>query len=296
MRLGVLILPEFRWAEAQTVWRRAEALSFDHAWTYDHITWRSFRDKSWLAAVPTLTAAAMVTSQIRLGTMVASPNFRHPVPFAKELVALDDISDGRFILGVGSGGSGWDATVLGQAAWSLGERTERFVEFVKVLDLVLREPAASYEGVYYSAEEARTYPGCVQKPRIPFAIAATGKRGMRLAAEYGQIWVTNGDRTIERMMDAREGAAVVREQMARLDEICEGMGRDPGTLRRLVLTGPRLDGGLASVEAFRDTIGRYEEIGVTDFVVHWPRSEEPYAADMTTFERIFSLMNSPDGT
>lgn len=55
-----------------------------------------------------------------------------------------------------------------------------------------------------------------------------------------------------------------------------------------VLSGPRLDGGLASAEAFRDTIGRYAEVGVTDFVVHWPRPEEPYAADLATFERIFS--------
>jgi alkanesulfonate monooxygenase SsuD/methylene tetrahydromethanopterin reductase-like flavin-dependent oxidoreductase (luciferase family) len=263
-------------------------LGFDHAWTYDHIAWRSFRDETWFGAIPTLTAAAMVTSRIRLGTLVASPNFRHPVPFAKELVALDDISDGRITVGVGAGGGGWDATALGQAAWSPGERVGRFAEFVKLLDLALREPAASYQGVYYSAEEARTYPGCVQKPRVPFAIAATGQQGMRLAATYGQIWVTNGDRTIERIMDAEEGAEVVREQMARLDTICEEIGRDPATLGRLVLSGPRLDGGLASVEAFRDTIGRYEEIGVTDFVVHWPRPVEPYSADLATFERIFS--------
>jgi alkanesulfonate monooxygenase SsuD/methylene tetrahydromethanopterin reductase-like flavin-dependent oxidoreductase (luciferase family) len=210
MRLGVLILPEFRWATAQAVWRRAEMSGFDHAWTYDHIAWRSFRDETWFGAIPTLTAAAMVTSRIRLGTLVASPNFRHPVPFAKELVALDDISDGRVTVGVGAGGSGWDATVLGQSAWSPGERAGRFAEFVKLLDLVLRKPAASYRGVYFSAEEARTYPGCVQKPRIPFTIAATGQQGMRLAAMYGQIWVTNGDRTIERIMDAEEGAEVVR--------------------------------------------------------------------------------------
>jgi alkanesulfonate monooxygenase SsuD/methylene tetrahydromethanopterin reductase-like flavin-dependent oxidoreductase (luciferase family) len=164
MRLGVLILPENRWQSARLLWKRAEALGFDHAWTYDHIAWRSFRDKTWFAAVPTLTAAAMVTSRIKLGTMVASPNFRHPVPFAKELVALDDVSDGRFILGVGAGSSSFDSTVLGQASWSLGERTGRFLEFVKVLDLLLREPAVSYAGRYYSADEARTFPGCVQQP------------------------------------------------------------------------------------------------------------------------------------
>ncbi|MCI0397284.1 MAG: LLM class flavin-dependent oxidoreductase [Chloroflexi bacterium] len=288
MHLGVLILPEFPWATAQAVWRRAEELGFEHAWTYDHLAWQSFRDATWFAAVPTLTAAAMATKRIRLGTLVASPNFRHPVPFAKELVALDDISGGRLTLGIGAGSSGWDATMLGQAAWSPGERASRFAEFVKLLDQVLREPATSYQGQYYTANEARTYPGCVQQPRIPFAIAATGLRGMRLAATYGQIWVTNGDRTREGKMDAKEGANVVREQIARLNDVCVQLGRDPASLRRLVLSGPRLDGGLVSVEAFRDTIGRYAEVGVTDFVVHWPRPDQPYVADLATFERIFS--------
>jgi alkanesulfonate monooxygenase SsuD/methylene tetrahydromethanopterin reductase-like flavin-dependent oxidoreductase (luciferase family) len=270
------------------VWRRAEALGFEHAWTYDHLTWRSFRDSAWFGAIPTLTAAALATEHIRLGTLVASPNFRHPVPFAKELVTLDDISGGRLTLGIGAGGSGWDATMLGQTAWSPRERTDRFVEFIKLLDQLLRQPVTSYQGRFYSANEARTYPGCIQQPRLPFAIAATGPRGMRLAVAYGQIWVTNGDRTREGKLNAKEGAKVVREQIAQLDEACEQVGRDPASLRRLVLSGPRLDGGLASVEAFRDTIGRYAEVGVTDFVVHWPRPDEPYAADLATFERIFS--------
>ncbi len=288
MRLGTLILPEFSWQAAHIVWQQAEELGFDHAWTYDHLTWRSFRNQAWFAAMPTLTAAAMVTTKMRLGTLVASPNFRHPLPFAKELITLDDICNGRLILGIGAGGSGWDATMLNGEAWSLRERAERFAEFVKLTDRLLREPETTYEGIYYSVYEARTYPGCVQRPRLPLAIAATGKQGMTLAAQYGQIWVTNGDRTHNRMMLAKEGAAVVRQQMAQLDDVCQQMGRDPATLARLILSGPRLDGGLASVAAFEETIGRYAEIGVTDFVVHWPRSDEPYAADMATFEKIFS--------
>ena len=288
MHIGVLILPEFQWHTAQTTWGRAEAMGFDHAWTYDHLTWQSFRNQAWYAAVPTLTAAALVTKTIRLGTLVASPNFRHPVPFAKELITLDDVSKGRLILGVGAGGSGWDATMLGQKAWTRRERAGRFAEFVELTDRLLRQLETSYEGEFYSADEARTYPGCVQQPRIPLAIAATGKRGMHLAATYGQIWVTNGDRTRNEMMNAKEGANVVREQMRRLDDICLQVGRDPQTLHRLVLSGPRLDSGLASVAAFQETSGRYAEIGVTDFVVHWPRPDEPYAADLATFERIFA--------
>src|ERR687892_2840902 len=113
MRVGALILPEHRWVEAAPRWRRAEDLGLDHVWPYDHLTWRSFRDRAWFGAVPTLTAAATVTTRIRIGTLVASPNFRHPVPFAKEVVTLDDVSGGRLTLGIGAGGSGWDATMLG---------------------------------------------------------------------------------------------------------------------------------------------------------------------------------------
>jgi len=106
VRFGVIILPDQRWREAARRWRRAEELGFDHAWTYDHLGWRSLVDGPWFDAVPTLTAAATVTSRIRLGTLVASPNFRHPVSFARQLTALDDISDGRVVLDLGAGAVG----------------------------------------------------------------------------------------------------------------------------------------------------------------------------------------------
>jgi hypothetical protein len=65
-------------------------------------------------------------------------------------------------------------------------------------------------------------------------------------------------------------------------------GRDPSTIDRLVLTGPELDAGLESEEAFADRVGRFADIGFTDLVVHWPRASEPYAGDRDTFERAVS--------
>ena len=235
------------------MWARAEAMGFDHAWTYDHIAWRTLRDGPWFAAVPTLTAAAMATSTIRLGTMVASPNFRHPVAFARELITLDDVSDGRLTAGLGAGGEGWDATILGQAPWSASERADHFDEFVRLLDLVLRGPTTTFTGQHFSADAAPNQPGCVQQPRVPFAIAATGPRGMRLAVEHADVWVTNGSRShAGPPLPAPEGAALVRAQMQRLDDHCAAAGRDPATLDRLVVTGiapgrrPRFGGRLAS--------------------------------------------------
>jgi alkanesulfonate monooxygenase SsuD/methylene tetrahydromethanopterin reductase-like flavin-dependent oxidoreductase (luciferase family) len=287
MRVGVLILPEHRWGVAAEKWRRAEDLGFDHAWTYDHIAWGELRDSPWFASIPTLTAAAMATTTIRLGTLVASPNFRHPVPFARELISLDDISGGRLTLGVGSGGQGWDATILGQRPWSLAERTSRFGEFVDLLDRLLREPEVSFSGRYWRAHEARTHPGCVQQPRIPFAVAATAPRSMRVAAAHAAVWVTNGDRSHRGPpLGPDEGAGVVARQLALLAETCEAQGRDPASIARLVLTGTRLDAGLRSRQAFQEVKEAYAAAGATDLVVHWPRPSEPFAGDEAMLDHI----------
>lgn len=287
MRVGVVILPELRWADAADTWRRAEDLGFAHAWTYDHLAWGELRDAPWFSAVPTLTAAALATSTIRLGTLVASPNFRHPVPFAREMVTLDDVAAGRLTVGLGAGGEGWDASVLGHSPWSRAERSARFLEFVELLDRLLCEPSTTYEGRFYRAVEARNFPGCVQQPRVPFAIAATGPRGMRLAAAHAAAWVTNGDRShTGSPLGVEAGVGVIREQIARLEGACREEGREPTSIDRVVLTGPRLAVPLASREAFREAMRAYAEIGVTDLVIHWPRADGPYAGDASALERI----------
>lgn len=129
------------------------------------MSWRSFRDGPWFGAIPTLTAAATVTDRLRLGTLVSSPNFRHPVTLAKELISLADISHGRITLGIGAGGTGFDATTLlkgGQDPWSPRERAERFAEFALLLNRLLTEDTVSHDGNFYSAHEARNLPGCLQ--------------------------------------------------------------------------------------------------------------------------------------
>jgi alkanesulfonate monooxygenase SsuD/methylene tetrahydromethanopterin reductase-like flavin-dependent oxidoreductase (luciferase family) len=161
------------------------------------------------------------------------------------------------------------------------------VEFVTLTDLLLRQPELNWSGRYYSVAEARTYPGCVQEPRIPLAIAATGPTGMRLAARYGDFWVTTGPTTADSLGPA-EGASIVGAQVRRLDSECHQIGRSPPSLRKLVLTGFALDPGLSSGRTFQETVKRYEEVGVTDFVVHWPRGSDPFAGEMALFEEIFS--------
>jgi alkanesulfonate monooxygenase SsuD/methylene tetrahydromethanopterin reductase-like flavin-dependent oxidoreductase (luciferase family) len=146
MRYGVLLLPTDPWQEAVARVRHLEEIGYPTLWTYDHLSWRRYRAKPWFAAIPWLTGVAAATSRIRLGTMVASPNFRHPVTLAKEAMTLDHVSAGRFTLGLGAGGTGFDATVFGDEPLSPGARAARLAEFVEVLDALLRQPSTSHRG------------------------------------------------------------------------------------------------------------------------------------------------------
>jgi alkanesulfonate monooxygenase SsuD/methylene tetrahydromethanopterin reductase-like flavin-dependent oxidoreductase (luciferase family) len=280
MRFGIVILPEDPWVVGAEKWRKAEALGFDHAWTYDHLSWRTLADGPWHATVPTLTAAAMVTSRIRIGTYVTSPNFRHPVPFAKELATLDDISGGRMILGLGSGGTGFDATVLGRPRLTPKERGERYAEFVADLDELLRfegpeSGGISFQGDWFRADRARMVGAPTQSPRMPFVVAADGPRGMRLAGEYGDGWVTLGP---ENAHDQDEWWSGVAASVQRFDLALEQTGRDSADVDRFL----SLDAGpvysLTSPGAFADAVARATDLGFTDVVAHWPRSTGIYAA------------------
>jgi hypothetical protein len=75
-------------------------------------------------------------------------------------------------------------------------------------------------------------------------------------------------------------------QLRRFEQVCEDVGRDPDTVDNLVLTGPRLDGGLESRAAFRAVVDAYDSVGITDLVVHWPRPEPPYAASESILDEI----------
>jgi alkanesulfonate monooxygenase SsuD/methylene tetrahydromethanopterin reductase-like flavin-dependent oxidoreductase (luciferase family) len=282
VRVGVCMWPIEPWPRSRELWRYAEELGFAHAWVYDHTAWRG--TTPWQDGYATLAAVAAATTRIRLGTLVTSPNFRHPVPTASAIKAIDDISGGRLQIGIGSGGAARasDGGVLGDGEWSARERADRFAEWVELLDLLLRGPRTTFTGRYYSALDVITEPGCVQRPRVPFAIAADGPRGMRLAARYGDMWVTSGKRS-DRAAPPAEG---VRTQMERFEEACALEGRDPRELRRLMLTGFTGEDLVASPEAFRDAAGRYEAVGITDIVLHWPRPGTPWAADLKVFEAV----------
>ena len=300
MRYGICILPEYSWSDAAPLWRAAEERGFDHAWTYDHLTWAGLPDSPWHSTMVTLGVAATVTERIRLGTFVASPNFRHPVTFMRDVLTVDDVSRGRLLLGLGAGGD-LDAKILG-ARLTRGQRTRRFAEFVPLLDRVLREDHVDHDGEFFAAQDARNQPGCVQHPRVPFVVAANGPRSMALAAAHGQGWMTTGP--VGREVDPDDSDAVRVEQWwrgiseisGRYTEIEKAADRSSPGVDRAADRYLSLDASgipaLRSADFFTEQAGRAHELGFTDVVVHWPRQSDPYRADPAVLDQI-DLSDAP---
>lgn len=275
MRFGIAILPEYRWPDAAPRWRRAEEYGFDHAWTYDHLTWSGLQDSPWYGTTPTLTAAATVTSTIRLGTFVTSPNFRHPLALTRDILAIDDVSGGRFVCGIGAGGS-LDATIQGGPELTGRQRQDRYQEFVTLLDTLLTTDGVDFKGDYYETRNARTLPGCVQQPRVPLILAGNGPRSLRFAAEHGDGWMTTGgDRD-----DLDTWFRSVADLSHRLDDLLDGRQLD----RYLSLDSAVY--ALSSPALFEDVTGRAAALGFTDVIVHWPRAEGVYAGSEEVLEQI----------
>ena len=293
VRHGIVILPQENWAAAARRWRQAEEYGFDHAWTYDHLSWRSLADQPWHATIPTLTAAATVTDRIGLGLFVASPNYRHPVPFAKELATLDDIAGGRVLVGVGSGGTGFDAHVLGQQELTPRERHDRFVEFVDALDVLLRfeEPGSggiSFSGDWYIAQNARMVGTPSRRPRMPLLIAGNGPKAIRLAARQGEGWVTTGGSEEDREQWWSGVATLSR----RFDDEYAASARSDD-IARVLSIDTEWDYSLASAAAYEDCVGRAESLGFTDVVAHWPREAGIYAGKESVLDQIAGMLANP---
>jgi alkanesulfonate monooxygenase SsuD/methylene tetrahydromethanopterin reductase-like flavin-dependent oxidoreductase (luciferase family) len=181
---------------------------------------------------------------------------------------------------------GWDTHMLGQPELTAGQRADRFREFVEILTQLLRDGSASYGGQWYVADEARSLPGPVQQPRLPLAVAAVGPKGMRLAVEHGDAWITTGNRKQPTPLDLAASVDLVAEQVRRLDDACSGDGRDPASVQRIVSTGGQLASAMESAQSFADALGGYGGAGFTDVVVHWPRPEPPYQGDEARFAAI----------
>lgn len=271
MRFSAIALPDSSPAAFLRAVRDAEAAGVERLWTYDHLSWRHARDEPWFACMPLLAAAAAVTTSIRLGPLVATPNFRHPVPLAKEVMTLDQLAGGRIDLGVGAGTDGPDATVLGGGRLSDRQRADRFRDWVELLVALLEGETVTAASGSYAAVDARMIPGCRQRPRTPLTVAATGPRGMALAARHARTWVTYGDPRRPADDGRDQWLRGLRRQARTMAGIAAATGGPPP--RAAALIGLTNVAPFESAGCFDDTMGSLADAGFDDVYAHWPRPD-----------------------
>lgn len=241
-------------------WQLFDGLGFDSVWDCDHFMQPSRPTGPYFEGWTLLAALASHTSRIRIGVLVSSNTFRHPALLAKEAVTVDHISDGRLELGIGAGWYVPEHQAFGIPFPEPGELVDRFLEAVEVIDLQLRQEITSYNGRYYQLTEAPCRPRPIQQPRPPFTLGAHGRRMLKIVAQYAETWNSFG--TVEEM----------RERGKILDDCCQAIGRDPTTLRRSLYGWASLMAvdPWASTDAFLDMVGRYREVGVSEFIIDAP--------------------------
>jgi alkanesulfonate monooxygenase SsuD/methylene tetrahydromethanopterin reductase-like flavin-dependent oxidoreductase (luciferase family) len=166
--------------------------------------------------------------------------------------------------------------MTGISVWETPERACRFREFIEIVDHMLRNPTTTYQGQYYQIKGAAMSPCPIQQPRPPLTLAAAGSTTLKVAARYADTWNSYGKFNAT----PEDGLTVTRQRSQMLDEYCAMIGRDPQTIRRSFLSGMTADKPFASLQAFHDFIGNYQEIGISEFIFYWlPDAGHPVMAE-----------------
>jgi alkanesulfonate monooxygenase SsuD/methylene tetrahydromethanopterin reductase-like flavin-dependent oxidoreductase (luciferase family) len=253
------------WSQVLDEFVMAEALGFDHAWLVDHLVDTDGPPENGCLEGWTLLAAiAARTTRIRLGVLVSSNTFRHPAILLKEAVTLDHISEGRLILGIGTGWNEDEHRRYGIDLPEPRERVDRFEEAVDVISRLMSQERTTFAGRFYRLDDARLQPPPIQRPRIPILIAAHRPRMLRIAARHADQW----DTFAAIPGTATEGVeAELAERIAQLDAACREIGRDPAEIRRSTWATNDV---LRSVDRYLEFVRRHRRMGFTDFTTVLP--------------------------
>ena len=227
--LGVMIEGQegLTWERWHALTDSAENLGFDSLWRSDHLfSVMGESQRETLALWPSLTAAALRTSRIKLGQLVSPTTFRHPIHLASDAVALDQLSEARFILGVGAGWNVGEHEAFGFDLRTLKDRMDRFEESLKVITGLWTGEPFSFSGKHFQLDNART----TSLPRfgtVPLVLGGSGeKRTLRLVAQYADEWNMTG-----------WNPELYDHKTQVLEQHCAAVGRPSETIRRSIMHG-----------------------------------------------------------
>jgi probable F420-dependent oxidoreductase len=275
MKIGYVVLIVENWREGKVrhypeireMALRAEAADFDSIWLYDHLLYEQ-ENKTRIGiweCWTMLSALAEATNRIELGTLVLCNSFRNPAILAKMAVTLDEVSNGRFTLGIGAG---WNKPEYDAFGLPFDHKVDRFEEALQIIRPLLREGYVDFEGQYYQARNCQITPRgpSPQGPRL--MIGSFGPRMLRLTAQYADIWNTaylhQPESLDEPLQQMKTACAEVGRDFATV-EVTAGMALGYPDLADLSNFMEHLSG---STEEIAQVLLEYDRRGVSHLMFH----------------------------
>ena len=206
--------------------QQAEADGFDSIWLADHLLYRKPGEPTrgiW-ECWTLLAALAEATQRVEIGTLVLCNSFRNPAILAKMATAVDEVSGGRLILGIGAG---WNEPEYQAFGLPFDHRVNRFEEALQILKPLLREGHVDFAGQYYHARNCDDVPRGPRQAGPPLLVGSEGPRMLKLTAQYADLWNTGYMGQPETMIP----------RLAKIEAACRAIGRDPATLGITALIG-----------------------------------------------------------
>ncbi|HVL25223.1 MAG TPA: LLM class flavin-dependent oxidoreductase [Thermomicrobiales bacterium] len=226
---------EYTWPQLKEMAILAEDVGLDSIWLGDHLMYTSPNrpPRGPYEAWSTLAALAAVTERVQLGPLVASLGFHSPAMIAKKAATIDQISNGRFILGIGSG---WNEAEYRGYGFPFDQRVSRFAEVLTIIRELFASGRCDFHGDFYEVENALLFPKPVQPGGPPLMLGSYGPRMLAIALPHVQMW----NAWHHDYGNTREGLA---DLLGAIDRACEQVGRDPATLERTICPLVQMEGG-----------------------------------------------------
>jgi alkanesulfonate monooxygenase SsuD/methylene tetrahydromethanopterin reductase-like flavin-dependent oxidoreductase (luciferase family) len=226
---------EVRWPELLDMARAIEDGGYDSVWVGEHLLyrWPDIPPRGPWEAWGLMAALAAATSRIEIGPLVACTAFHNPAVLAKRADTIDEISGGRFVLGLGAG---WNETEFRAFGIPFDHRIDRFEEAFTIIAGLLRDGRIDFVGTYYQARDCELLPRGPRAGGPPLLIGSSGERMLRITMRQADAWNAW-------YADTANSPAGIGPLRDRVDAACRDVGRDPAAVERTVAVQVRMPGG-----------------------------------------------------
>ena len=266
MQFGTQLLNYFTtWEDTLSAIKVVEAGPWHSLWFSDHFLppypGRGLESETAMESWSLITATAAVTERLRLGILVTGNTYRNPALLAKMASTVDQISNGRLILGIGAGWFKQEHEAFGWEFPGVKERCDRLEEAMELIKMLFTaDGPVNYNGQYYKLKEAYFSPSCIQKPHIPIMVGGNGeKRTLRTLARFGDIANIDFNRP--------GSPEMFKHKMEVIDHHCEEFDRDPSEIKRTVCIPLRIVKDEKEAEQLRKRRGESFLYGSVPFII-----------------------------